>query len=643
MSDDLPSPLSPAGRKLEAVNTVNERIDYLTEVGNAALADTENYMRDLQTLVSELEIPPIDEIRVENPQVPDLDYTERPSLEDVNLDLEAWPEKDFSLTLKSISGVSGVDFPTFNVIPPDYQIIEKPVLEEPAEPGAPPSFEGVELPSAPAITLPNVPSLDDIVLPAAPEISLPAFDARLLPWDVDDPEQFSWGEPVYGSDIWADLLAKVLENIRNGGTGLDFQVEEDLYWQHLNRTFQENERLYREAEDYFAARGFTLPPGMLSAKLNEISAQISRNNLQASKDITISQAELAQKNTQFFIEKGVQMEGMLRDFFINQANLSLQGQRAVAEHSIALHNANIQKFTYYLEEYKTKAGVWESQVRAALVSVEIFKAKVEAARVSAETQKLLIETYNAQVAAARTAMDLYVAQMQGAQLAAQVQETKMRVYAETIKAYVAKIEGNKAKIQMYEAELTGEQTKAAVFQSQVEAYAAHVAAKTQELQGQIAYLNAQIEENRGLVAEYTAKLQGYSTEVQAKATEVGAKVSGFQALAAAYQAETTRDSAYYQAKIAEINARINEAQFALQRGVALVNAAVSGYSAVKQLQLSGTTGIMGVGAQLAASAMNAINTSASISYGGSDSLNNSNSNSNSESLSEIHTYLYNMD
>lgn len=628
----------PAQRKVTAVGAVVNRIDYLSAIGAEALANTEKYISELQALLQSLEPPDISDIVVPGVSVPDVDYGGRPELGELNLPTN-WPVKDFTLTLKPVTVVPGVIFPVFNITDPTYETVTKPTLVDPADPGAPPTVEAVEVPGAPPLVLPNLPPLSDITIPTPPHITISDFDADLIPWNVDDPGEFTWGPPAYQSDIWSDLLEKVLHNIKHGGTGLDFQVEEDIYWQHLNRTFHENEKLLQQAENMWAARGFTLPPGMLSAQINEANAQISRNNLQASRDITISQAELAQKNTHFFIEKGAQLEGMLREFFINEANLSLQGQRAVAEHSIAIYNAHVQRHNYYLEEYKTKAQVWETRVRAALVEVEIFKAEVEGAKVSAEVQKLLVDVYTAQLSGLKMLMDLYVAEMQGADIKVRVQESKMRVYGEVIKAFMARIEANRAKIQMYEAEMSGEMAKANLYKTQVDAYGARVNAKTQELQGQIAHLEAQIEENKASIGEYAANIQGYSAEVQARASEIGAKVSGFQALAAAYQAETGRDAAFYQTKLGEIQAKISEASFALQRGVAMVEAATQGYTAVKGLQVEGTSGIMNVGAQLAASAMNAINTSAGISYSGSDALNDQ----YSDSLSTNHNYYYNME
>ena len=630
----------PFQRKITAVDTVKDRIDYLTFIGGKALDDTSDYIKELQALLKSLEVQDPDPIDVPDPNIPGLDFGDRPELGGLNLPTD-WPVNENSLVLDPVSPLDSVDFPPFNIPDPIFEDVTKPDLQPVGDVPDEPTLSEITIPDHPELDLPSPPDLTDIIIPSPPDITIPPFDADLIPWDVDDPGEFTWGEPVYNSDIWADLLAKVLDGIRNGGTGLNVQVEEDIYWQHLNRTFEENDKLIQQASNYWSARGFTLPPGMLSAKINEINSQISRNNLQASKDITISQAELAQKNTHFIMDKGAQLEGMLREFFIQQANLSLQGQRAVAEHSIAIYNAQVQRMNYYLEEYKTKASIWEARVRAALVEVEIFKARVESAKVSAEVQKLLVDVYSARLAGVKLLVDVYIAQMQGADIEARVQQSIIQAYSERIRGFLARVELNRALIGQYAAELDGEKTKADMYSSRVSAYATHVNAKAQELQGNIAKMGGELEYNKGLIAEYTANISAYNAEVSATAQEIGAKVSGFQALASAYQAETSKEAAHIQAQATGIQAIIQKAEMQLRRGIAMVEAATRGYEAVKQLQVTGTSGIMNVGAQLAASAMNAINTSAGISYSGSDGL--TNSFSSSDSLSEIHSYVYNQD
>ena len=624
----------PIGRKNQAFNTVNNRMEFLEDVAKAALMQTSSFIEDLQALVRSLEAPDASDIEVEDAELPAIDYNSRPDLGSLDLDL-TMPEPPAALALNPIDDqMEDVDFGVFNVPDPEFLQPEKPVLQELGVIPDAPVIEGVDIPTAPTISLPSAPSLHDIALPSAPDISIPDFDADIEAQEVLVPGGFTWGEPVYGSDIWAELLAKVLDGIMNGGTGLPSEVEDAIYWQHLNRTFAENDKAMMEAENYFAGRGFTLPTGMLAARLTEIANQAQRNNLQASKDIAISQAELAQKNTHFFIEKGAELEGMMRDFFVKNATLSLEGQKAVFGSAMEIFKAGLDRANYAMELHKTRASIWETRVRAALTQVEIFKAQIEGARVSAEVQKISVDIYTAQLAAADTLVRLYSGQMQAAAIHAEIQKAQMSLYGERIKAYMAQVELNKAKVLQYEAEWSGEKAKADVYSARVAAYSAEIGAKAKRLDALIAKLGARIENNKMLVEEYKARVGKYSAEIDGRTKAIGAKVDGFKALVAGYEAENSRDEAYYKAKIEEIRVRVQEASFRLQKAIAKVEASVRGYTAIKELQVKGTEGVLNTGAMLAASAVQGMNTSANISYNAGDSYSAQDSNSFSKQISE---------
>ena len=87
------------------------------------------------------------------------------------------------------------------------------------------------------------------------------------------------------------------------GTGLGADVEEAIWNRMLARQELKNADMYYKAENYFASRGFTLPPGALSGKLNEISIEIARNNTNTNNDIAVEQARLAQTNTHFLLSE----------------------------------------------------------------------------------------------------------------------------------------------------------------------------------------------------------------------------------------------------------------------------------------------------------------------------------------------------
>lgn len=632
----------PFQRKVTAVNTVKDRIDYLTSVGVESLKNTNDFIAELQELLAALEPPDVSDIDYNPPSWTPPNYDGRPELGILNETVD-WPGEIGDLTLDDIDPIAGVTFPDFDIGDPNFKdhevtgwkdVGDAPEPEEPTYPDDVEDFTG---------NPPHAITTTDPVIPPPPPTNLQPFDKTLISWTGNDPEKFTWGddEKNYDSDIWGTLLEKVLYNISNGGTGLDAQVEEDIYWQHLNRTFEENDKLIQQASNYWSARGFTLPPGMLSAKINEINTQISRNNLQASKDITISQAELAQKNTHFFIDKGAQLEGMLREFFIQQVNASLQAQRSIAENAIAVFDANVKKHNYYLEEFRGWIAKYEQDVRYELGKVEMYRAEMEGAKVHADVEKTKADVYTAEINGYRARVDAYTSKIQANAAKVEIERLKMQIFSEEIKAFLGKIELNKARIMEFEAKIRGEAAKAEGYRARVEAFVAETEAKKAELQGQVAEQQAELQVNQGYIAEYTAKADGYRAKVQGAAAEIGFKVDGYKALVSAYQAETQRADAENRTQIAELEAEIKRAELEIQKGVAQVNAAIQGYLGVKNLQVEGTSGIMNVGAQLAASAMNAINTSAGISYSGSDGL--SDTYSTSDSLSEIHSYVYNQD
>lgn len=616
---ETPSLTGPVSRKNAAFITVNDRMEYLEDIANSALSQTSEFVLDMQALIKTLEVPGAEDLNIESVEIPNVDYSSRPDLGALELDLSLPGAPPAPLLLAIPDYIEDVEFPVFNIPDPEFSTPEKPTLQAIGTVPETPFFESLEFPAAPSVSLPSPPRFSDIQIPAAPDITIPDFDESLVPVELSTPGEFTWGEPVYNSDIWSDLLGKILHNIRNGGTGLDIQVEEDIYWQHLNRTYLENEKMLRETEDYFASRGFTMPTGMLWAKIGEINSQIARNNMQTSKDITISQAELAQKNTQFFIEKGAELEGMLRDFYVKQATLSLDGQKAVFGSAMELFKASVDMANFRLEEYKAKAAVWESRVKAALTQVEIFKAQIEGARVSAEVQKLLVDIYTSQLAGVELLVKVYASQMQVVGIQADVQKTTAELYESKLKGYMATVELNKSMIQQYEAEWSGEKIRAEVYSARTQAYGTEVQAKAKMLDGMVAKMSAKIEENKMITEQYKAEIMRFSAEVDGKTKSIGAKVDGFKALAAGYSAETERDKAHYEVTSERIKLKVQEASFRLQKAVAQIEAAIRGYQSIKQLEMAGTEGIMGVGAQLAASAMQGISTHASISYAGGDS------------------------
>lgn len=629
----------------EANALVSDQIDKVNSYADQAYKLMEDYLRELENVLNGLEIPSTASINIETPSFGSVDFSARPTLAGANIDTANWPANSATPpTAIAVPSFSGVTIPTFSIVDPSWTTVDEPVNAVITDPGDMPALADVSVPTAPVVTLPSAPTLDAITIPAVPSMTIPEFEATFTSDTLDNPSPFVWGDPAYLADdsgqIWSALLAKVLNDITNGGTGLSAAVEAELYQRHLDRTADENAKLLDSANNYWAARGWTIPPGMLAGQIAEAMQQISRNNLNASRDITISQAELAQKNTQFVMEQGAKLEGMMRDFFTQNTNRVFEAAKFSAQNAVEIFNAMVALHNSKVEAYRTEAAIYESKIKGALAAVELFKGQIEGAKVSSELQKNLVAVYEAQIGAAESQMKLFVSEMEGAKIAMELSTAQLEGYRLKVQAYIARLDGEKAKIGIYEAKLGAEESKAKVYTSQIQAYVAQVQAVESVANIEIKRIEAVIQQNASEIERYKAELSGFEAEVRAKAATVQAQTDGFKAEASTFEAMSRADASYYAVVIEDIKAKIEAARFNMEKAKAEVEATIQAYTSIKGLQVEGTKGIMNVGAQLTASALNAVNTSASYGYSGSRSYSQGLSEgiSYNASLSESHSY-----
>jgi hypothetical protein len=101
---------------------------------------------------------------------------------------------------------------------------------------------------------------------------------------------------------------------------------------------------------------------------------------------------------------------------------------------------------------------------------------------------------------------------------------------------------------------------------------------------------------------------------------VGANVDAYKAEISAYIAENSSYDSYYSAKLKEAELALQEAKLNLDLQVSKISAQNQSFQAIKKLQLGATEGVMNVSSQLTASALTAVNASASFGYSGSENF-----------------------
>jgi len=177
------------------------------------------------------------------------------------------------------------------------------------------------------------------------------------------------------------FMSRVLSILEKGSTGLDETVEAALWARAVARQELENIRVYNEAENYHSSRGFSLPPGALEGKLNEISIEIARNNSLLSFDISVKQAELAQANDRFVMNEAfTQVLKMEEQYALNILNSN---------------KAVIEIFIAEVEEYKFLISAQISKIEAVLKvylgKIEAYKAEATVAGIKLDVQIKVIE------------------------------------------------------------------------------------------------------------------------------------------------------------------------------------------------------------------------------------------------------------
>ncbi len=227
----------------------------------------------------------------------------------------------------------------------------------------------------------NFPVFDKIApsLLPIPTVDLSALIPAAMPASIV--AAINWLENGPDTTLYAKLLARLLNDLQSGATGLDPAVEQEIYNRALARQAAENTKTYSEINDYFASRGFDLPPGAMAGRLQEAASEIARNNAEINGKIMIEQAELAQKNSQFVIQASKDLEAVLRDFTSKSNDRNLDYAKAVAANAISLYSENVKGYVAAMEANKAYV---ETQVENLKAAVEYNKGLVSSFAAEAE-------------------------------------------------------------------------------------------------------------------------------------------------------------------------------------------------------------------------------------------------------------------
>jgi hypothetical protein len=214
-----------------------------------------------------------------------------------------------------------------------------------------------------------------------------------------------------------NYVTKMLAKLAEGGTGLGADTEAAIWQRALDRQELEVQKMYEEAESFFAARGFSMPPGMLAGRISEINIEVGRKRDAIDMDIAIKQAELAQTNEHYILTEvqkfalqetlqEIQMIAAVNDTRIRKYAAQVQAFGTVLNGIISAVDEGVKLLGAYIEKYKSTIQLVSVQIdalyKSATVTLEVAKLKLTQAMKMAELQvQEDVAVYNAKVECAK--------------------------------------------------------------------------------------------------------------------------------------------------------------------------------------------------------------------------------------------------
>ncbi len=206
-------------------------------------------------------------------------------------------------------------------------------------------------------------------------------------YTLDDPPDLSITlptQPDASGVTWQDdevpldeaLLLELATNLANGGTGLGEDIEQAIWDRADARLVEDQGRETDKVEAVIAAKGWNMPTGVVNSMTLQISRDYSRRRTDLTNDIAVKQAELAQTNTHFIIEKAL--------------SYVIEYRKYVLEKSLFL----VKKYTAQVEAWRTVSmaliAELESEVKLYEAEVSTYAARVSAIKTAVEAKVAIV-------------------------------------------------------------------------------------------------------------------------------------------------------------------------------------------------------------------------------------------------------------
>lgn len=275
----------------------------------------------------------------------------------------------------------------------------------------------IEVNSVPEPSVATLPGFSEVLFPTigtlreAPDVSVDYVDPT-------DPGNFtttlSHTVSDYVSNIFQSVFDRIKDGVDNGGTGLTPAVQAARAALDSERKAAANEKAYLAAQVSVNSRALSCPDFVFAALESQMAAEIARQEQASSNEIYIADGDLAQKNSQFMIEKGIDLERINRAFWEVSEKFGFQVKQVIAEFDLKAFSETVQA---YLGKWQAIAIAMKAKVDAANVIVAVNQPIIEKAKVEASLHVSQIDAISKErssiVDTAKTEAEIYKTKIEG--------------------------------------------------------------------------------------------------------------------------------------------------------------------------------------------------------------------------------------
>jgi len=175
------------------------------------------------------------------------------------------------------------------------------------------------------------------------------------------------------------IQARLEENLANGATGVNANVENEIWNREAERAVIALDEAKEKAASEWGQRGWTLPDGVLVSSINQIELEYTHKRLDLSRDIAIKQYESAFQNTQFIIQQILAMENLLITAVAKGNELLIDSYKAEIDVFKSKIQLAIEKLGFQVKVFEASGQVYRAKAdaQAAIATVDVKAAEAE--------------------------------------------------------------------------------------------------------------------------------------------------------------------------------------------------------------------------------------------------------------------------